>query len=97
MLRVLKLYVVVNDKNIYELKEQQPVVIDDQPLPVKLMAKNGYHFSKPLIITSTTAPHILIGVGCEADNGRFWGGIVLSTWLFVIFFLTKLYVVLFFG
>lgn len=88
------MYVVVNDKNIYELVEQQPLIIENQKLPVKILAKNGFHFSKPLTITKDNSNIVLLGVGCKADNGRFWGGIILSLWLFMIFFITKFYIAL---
>jgi hypothetical protein len=76
---------------MYELVEQQPVIIENEKLPISLFAKNGYHFSKTIRIENSHNNHIVIGVGCNADNGKFWGSIVLSTWLFVIFFVTKFY------
>lgn len=97
LLRVLKLYVVVNDKNIYELNEQQPLIIENEKLPMNITAKNGFHFSNPLTIKQTTTAITFVGIGCKADNGRFWGSILLSTWLFILFFATQLYLILFFA
>jgi len=91
---VLKLYVVVNDNHIYQLNEQEPLVLDEHDLPVKLVAKNGFHFSKPAHIKRHNADKILIGVGCKADNGTLWGGIGFSLLFFIIFFASGLYVVL---
>lgn len=94
MLRVLKLYIVVNDTHLYQLKEQEPLFIEENQLPVKIVAKNGFHFSKPLHIRKQTTDNILLGIGCEVDNGRLWGGILLSLLLFIIFFATGLYIIL---
>ena len=94
---MLKLYIVVNDTHLYQLKEQEPLVLDEHELPIKLVAKNGYHFSKPRRITRHTADSVLIGIGCEADNGRLWGGIIFSALFFTIFFLTGFYPLLLFA
>jgi len=91
---VLKLYVVVNDVYLYQLKEQEPLVVEDNNLPIKIVAKNGFHYSKPFYITKHSTENILIGIGCEADNGRFWSGILLSALFFTIFFVTGFYVVM---
>ena len=94
MLRVLRLYVVVNDTHLYQLKEEQPLTIDNIDLPVKIIAENGFHFSKPLYIKQHTGAPVVVGIGCEADNGRLWGGILISALFFIIFFVTGLYVLL---
>jgi hypothetical protein len=93
-LRVLKLYIVVNDTHLYQLKEQEPLMLDEKNLPVKLMAKNGFHFSRPFYITKHTADTVLIGIGCEADNGTLWGGIIFSLLFFSIFLATGFYAVM---
>ncbi len=94
MLRVLKLYVVVNDKNIYELNEQQRIVIENEKLPVIIIAKNGFHFSKPYIVEKTKATILLIGIGCKVDNGKLIGCALLSVWLFIIYFAIHNYIIL---
>lgn len=94
---MLKLYIVVNDNHLYQLKEQEPLLLDEHDLPIKLVAKNGFHLSKPFNIRKHTADNILIGVGCEVDNGRLWGGIIFSLFLFGIFWATDIYIVLLFA
>ena len=91
---MLKLYIVVNDTHLYQLKEQEPLVLDEHDLPIKLMTKNGFHFSKPFYIRKHSTDNILIGIGCEVDNGRLWGGIIFSLLLFIIFWTTGLYIVM---
>lgn len=94
LLRLLKLYVVVNDVHIYQLKEQEPLIIEEHQLPVKIVAKNGFHFSKPFYIKKYTGQNILLGIGCNADNGRLWGAVVFSLLFFVIFLVTGFHLVL---
>jgi CBS domain containing-hemolysin-like protein len=86
--------VVINDTHIYELNEQQPVMIENEKLPIKITAKNGFHFSELLTIDNTTSPVILLGVGCQVDNGKLIGCVLLSTWLFIIYFAIHNYVIL---
>ena len=69
-------------------------MLDEHELPVKLVAKNGVHFSKPFYITKHNTDNILIGVGCEIDNGRLWGGIVFSLMFFCIYIVTGFYLIL---
>jgi hypothetical protein len=85
---------VVNDTHLYQLKEQEPLMLDEHDLPIKLIAKNGFHFSKPFYIRKHSADNILIGIGCEVDNGRLWGGIIFSLLLFIIFWATGLYIIM---
>lgn len=94
---MLKLYIVVNDTHLYQLKEQEPLILDEHELPIKLVAKNGYHFSKPKQITWRKADTILIGIGCQTDNGSLWGGIIFSALFFTIFFVTRFYPLLLFA
>ncbi|MGC4103498.1 hypothetical protein [Ferruginibacter sp.] len=91
---MLKLYVVVNDTHLYQLKEQEPLLIEENTLPVKIVVKNGFHFSKPLFIRKAATDTVFIDIGCEADNGRLWGGLLFSFFLFFIFFVTGFYIIL---
>ena len=93
-MRILKLYIVINDTHLYQLKEQEPLLIEENNLPIKIMAENGFHFSKPLHIAKPKTNPVLIGIGCEADNGTLWGGIIFSVLFFIIFFATGIYGVL---
>ena len=70
------------------------MVLDEHDLPLKLVAKNGFHLSKPFYIKKHTADNILIGIGCEADNGTLWGGVIFSLLFFAIFLVTGFYTVM---
>lgn len=90
----MKLYIVVNDNHLYQLKEQEPLIVEEHQLPIKLVAKNGFHFSAPKHITKHTADNILVGVGCRADNGTLWGGVLFSLLFFIVFIATGIKAVL---
>lgn len=89
------MYIVVNDNHIYQLKEQEPLVLDEHTLPLKMIAKNGYHFSKTKNIKTNNSADILIGIGCRIDNVTLLGGALLSTLFFSLFLFTGLAIFLF--
>ena len=90
LLRVLKLWVVVNDRNIYHLIEGEPLLIQTHQLPTKIIAQNGYHSSEPFYINEGSDKPLYIKVGCNVDNEQFWGSLILSAVFFTLFFLTSL-------
>jgi hypothetical protein len=94
-MRVLKLWVIVDDKNIYNLSEGKPLLIALEKLPMKIIAQNGYHSSKPFYINSNSGKPLYLKIGCNADNEQFWGSIILSLFFFILFFITSLWFVLF--
>jgi hypothetical protein len=85
LLRILKLWIVVNDSNIYDLSEGKPLLIENVP-PIRIVAKNGYHASKPLFVRHPHDKPVFIEVGCSADNVLLWGGVALSLLFFMMFF-----------
>lgn len=95
LMRVLKLWVIVDDKNIYDLSEGKPLLIAPEKLPMKIIAQNGYHSSKPFYINNNSGKPLYLKIGCNADNEQFWGSIILSLFFFILFFITSLWFVLF--
>ena len=88
------MYIVVNDNHIYQLKDQEPLMLDEHDLPLKLVAKNGFHFSKPKNIKKHNTDAVLIGISCRIDNVTLWGGVLFSILFFSIFLMTGLYFIL---
>ena len=80
----------VNDNDLYELKEQRPLIIPADKLPIRIYVKNGFHLSKPFVISQPLTENFFIDIGCEADNERLWGSILTSSLLFVVFIATHL-------
>src|SRR5260221_6834797 len=93
-MRVLRLWVVINDSNMYDLDEEKPVMIEADHVPMKIIVNNGYHSSKPFLIQQPVDTPLYIEVGCTTDNVRLWGSIVSSMLLFALFFVTELQVIL---
>ena len=89
LMRVLRLWVVIDDKNVYDLIEEKPLMIETDHLPIKIIANNGYHSSKPFYIKGSLNTPVYIEIGCTADNDRLWGGILLSFFFFILFFTTE--------
>jgi hypothetical protein len=90
-MRVLKLWIVIDDDNMFDLAEEKPIMIEVDHLPMKITANNGFHSSKPFYIkkniNNINAP-LYIQVGCTANNRRFWGAIALSILFLALFFIS---------
>jgi len=86
-MRVLKLWIVVDNSSVYDLVEEIPLIIESDK-PVTIVAKNGYHTSKLLHVKQPHQAPVFIEVGCTADNGRLWGGVLLSIFAVILFLST---------
>jgi len=93
-MRVLKLWVVIDDKKIFDLAEEKPLMIEPGNQPVKIIAQNGYHSSKPLYVNINPKEPLYIEVGCTADNARLWIAVISSALFFALFFVTGFSIVL---
>ena len=88
LMRFLTLWIVVDDKNMYDLVEEKPLLIEADYSLTKIVAQNGYHSSKPLYIKKDSDKPVCIEVGCKADNTKLWVSLILSFLLFVTFVIT---------
>jgi hypothetical protein len=88
LMRVLKLWIVVDDRNMYDLIEERPLMIEADYSLTKIVAQNGYHSSKPLYIKKNNDQPICIEVGCKANNTKLWVSLLLSFLLFATFVIT---------
>lgn len=93
LMRVLKLWVVIDNSSVYDLIEEKPLIIESDK-PITIVAKNGYHTSRLLHVKQPHQSPVFIEVGCTADNGRLWGGILLSIFAIILFISTGFFIFL---
>ncbi|UAY50722.1 hypothetical protein [Ferruginibacter albus] len=79
---------------MFYLDEEKPITINADHLPIKIIANNGYHSSKPLLIETPVNAPLYIEVGCTADNLRLWVALIASILFFTLFFITGMEVLL---
>ena len=87
LLRLLKLRIVVNDHDIYECKEQKPVVIADIKPGTFFKLSNGFHSSRKMTVNKNHGM-LFYEIGSYIDNIQLLAGIVLTVLFFLIYIFT---------
>lgn len=86
---MLKLRVVVNESDIYELKEKQPLVITGKPPFTRMVVTNGFHSSRPVKINYREG-YRLYEVESAVDNVQLLTGLFMSMLFFFIYIFSGL-------
>lgn len=89
-MRLLPVRVVVNDRDIYPLKEKQPVAISVSSNPVKIMVTNGFHYSKPVLLNTYQQDKYALQADCLLDDLRLGYGFFLMFLLFGMYWITSM-------
>ena len=82
LLKFLQLKIVVNDRSIYPLKENKPVVISLPTNPTKVVITDGYHITKPMNLAWSKHYVQYFKVVCVIDNAQFTSGFIITLILF---------------
>ncbi|MFN8243433.1 MAG: hypothetical protein U0X40_05205 [Ferruginibacter sp.] len=96
LLRLLKLHVVVNDKEIYECREKEPVIIPCREDSIKLVVTNGFHSSRVLQLRRQPGMRFFEVEGF-IDNVQLLTGIAIMLFFGMIYIFTGLHFFLFFA
>ncbi|HEX5654928.1 MAG TPA: hypothetical protein VFX58_17750 [Chitinophagaceae bacterium] len=88
MLSLLPLRIVVNNKDIYPLLNDKPVVIPlDYNYP-KVVATDGFHYSKPLELVFKEPSYYKFRVTCAIEDLQLLGGGFVLVFLYLLGFFT---------
>jgi hypothetical protein len=93
MLSFLKVQVIVNNKEIYPLLNDQPVLIEVQDNHPKIVVTDGYHFTKPIELNYTEPSFYHFKVVCPIDDLQLLGGAFVLILLYLLGFLTGLFII----
>lgn len=88
MLGFLKVKVVVNDKEIYPLKANEPVLVpifSDHP---RIVLTDGYHITPPLRLTYKQPGYFNFDVVCAIDDLQLYAGLLVMSVLYLLGFIT---------
>ena len=96
LLRLLKLHVVVDDHDIYECREREPVVIKCTGEQTRLMVTNGFHSSRVVTVKNNQGTSFF-EVESFVDNMQLITGTAFTLFFFFIYILTGLHFFLFFA
>lgn len=84
LLNFVKVRVIVNNKDIYPLLNDQPVVIPVDINYPKLVVTDGFHFSKPMELVYEEPSFYKFDVSCVINDLQLMGG----AFFLVLFYLT---------
>ena len=93
LLNFLKLNVIVNNKEIYPLLNNEPVLVPVLMTRPVLTATDGFHHSKPLRLLYKEPGYCTVYVTCSIPNGQLW---VVTSLLIILYLLGFFTGVLFF-
>lgn len=84
MLRFLNTRVIVNNKEIYPLLNEQPVVIPVEKDHPEIVVTDGFHFTKPLELVYDQPGYFNFELTCIVDDLKLLGGSFLLLILYLL-------------
>jgi hypothetical protein len=74
LLSFLKVRVIVNNRDIYQLSDSQPVIIPVEINYPKLVVTDGFHFAKPMELSYDGPGYYRFNVECAINDLQLLGG-----------------------
>lgn len=77
LINFLNIRVIINGKDIYTLIPKKPVLISLDQTKVKLVATDGFHYTRTLELSYPFPQTYHVKIGCAIDNNLLITGVVL--------------------
>ena len=91
LLSFLSVRVIVNSKDIYPLLNDKPVVIPVETNFPRIVATDGFHYTKPLELVYQQPSYYRFKVTCAIDDLQLLGGGFLLALFYLLGFLTGVF------
>lgn len=92
LLSFLAVRIIVNNKEIYPLLTDKPVVIPVEHNFPKIVATDGFHYTKPLELKYEEPSYYRFKVSCAIDDLQLLGGSFLLILFYLLGFLTGFFI-----
>ena len=92
LLSLGKVRVIVNDKEIYSLLNDQPVIIAVDINYPKIVITDGFHFTKPLELVYEEPSYYRFNVTCAISDLQLLGGAFFLAVFYLLGFLTGVFI-----
>ena len=79
---------IVNNKEIYPLTNEEPVVIEVHDNHPRIVVSDGFHFTKPIDLKYTQPSYYHFKVVCSIDDLQLLGNIVVLIVFYLLGFFT---------
>ena len=88
LLGILNVRVIVNNKEIYPLTNEDPVVIEVYDKHPRIVVTDGFHFTKPIDLNYKQPSYYHFKVVCSIDDMQLLGSIIVLIVLYLLGFFT---------
>jgi hypothetical protein len=88
LLSILNIRVIVNNKEIYPLTNEDPVVIEVYDKHPRIVVTDGFHFTKPIDLNYKQPSYYHFKVVCSIDDMQLLGSIIVLIVLYLLGFFT---------
>ena len=88
LLGILNVRVIVNNKEIYPLTNDDPVVIEVNDKHPRIVVTDGFHFTKPIDLNYKQPSYYHFKVVCSIDDMQLLGSIIVLTVFHLLGFFT---------
>ncbi len=92
LLGFLHVRVIINDREIYPLLNDKPVVIEVKGDDVKVVVTDGFHFTRPLQLNFKEPSYYNFKIVAAINDLQLLGGSVLLVILYLLGFLTGIFI-----
>jgi hypothetical protein len=93
LLSFLNIRVIINNKDIYPLTNDQPVIIPVDINFPKLIVTDGFHFSKPVELIYEEPSYYKFKVECAINDLQLLGGFFLLSLFYLLGFFTGIFII----
>ena len=87
LLSILNIRVIVNNKEIYPLPNEDPVIIEVHDNHPKIVVTDGFHFTKPINLDYKQPSYYHFKVVCSIDDFQLLG----NAFVLIVFYLLGFY------
>jgi hypothetical protein len=84
--------VIVNNKEIYPLLSNKPVVIEVKENYPRIVVTDGFHFTRPVELTYKVPSYYRFKVACTIDDLQLLGGSFFLIFLYLLGFFTGFFI-----
>ena len=88
LLSILNVRVIVNNKEIYPLTNEDPVVIEVFDKHPRIVVTDGFHFTKPIDLNYKQPSYYHFKVVCSIDDMQLLGSIIVLIVFYLLGFFT---------
>ena len=88
LLSILNVRVIVNNKEIYPLTNEDPVVIEVYDKHPRIVVTDGFHFTKPIDLNYKQPSYYHFKVVCSIDDMQLLGSIIVLIVFYLLGFFT---------